>query len=135
VSGALTESTGMQPGHQVRMQVPAVTGFVGVLRATVAGLGARLDLDLDTVEDLRLAVSEAAALLLGRDVRGAVLDAEVTVVDDGLVVTLSAQVADTSPPSRESFAWTVLTALSHEASATTEGDRLELSLPFRRLVD
>ena len=49
----------------VSVDVPATPAFVQVLRNVVAGVAARLDLPIDQIEDLRLAVTEAASLLLG----------------------------------------------------------------------
>jgi serine/threonine-protein kinase RsbW len=48
----------------VSAEVPAVPGFVQVLRTIAAGVAARLDMPIDQVEEVRLAVTEAASLLL-----------------------------------------------------------------------
>lgn len=46
------------------LRLPASSAFISVLRLTTAGLAARLQFSLDEVEDARVAVSEAGALLL-----------------------------------------------------------------------
>ena len=46
-----------------------------VLRTATAGLAARLDFTLDDIEDLRIAVGEACAMVLGRPTQGADLTA------------------------------------------------------------
>jgi hypothetical protein len=48
----------------VELRVPADTAYVAVLRTTTAGLAARLDFTLDDIEDLRIAVGEACAMVL-----------------------------------------------------------------------
>jgi serine/threonine-protein kinase RsbW len=48
----------------VSAEVPAVPGFVQVLRTIAAGVAARLDMPIDQIEEVRLAVTEAASLLL-----------------------------------------------------------------------
>jgi serine/threonine-protein kinase RsbW len=48
----------------VSVEVPAVPGFVQVLRNIAAGVAARLDMPIDQIEEVRLAVTEAASLLL-----------------------------------------------------------------------
>lgn len=48
----------------VSVDVPATAVFIQVLRNVVAGVAARLDLPIDQIEDIRLAVTEAASLLL-----------------------------------------------------------------------
>ena len=56
------------PGDQsradVELRLPADSAYVSVLRTTSAGLAARLDFTLDDIEDLRMAVGEASALVL-----------------------------------------------------------------------
>ncbi len=72
----------------VSVDVPAIPGFVQVLRNIAAGVAARLDMPIDQIEELRLAVTEAASLLLdevdatslrmtiGRDARNSGREAE-----------------------------------------------------------
>src|SRR5215213_1639624 len=50
----------------VELDVPAHPAYVAVVRTAAAGLAARADLTLDRIEDLRIAVDEACALLLHR---------------------------------------------------------------------
>ena len=51
-------------GDVVTVEVPADVSYVSTLRLTAAGLAARCELTIDDIEDLRLAVDEACALLL-----------------------------------------------------------------------
>ncbi len=48
----------------VELRLPADSAYVSVLRTTTAGLAARLDFTIDDIEDLRIAVGEACALVL-----------------------------------------------------------------------
>src|SRR5262245_64877865 len=50
----------------VELRVPADSAYVSVLRTTSAGLAARLDFTIDDIEDLRMAVGEASALVLSQ---------------------------------------------------------------------
>ncbi|MCC7493375.1 MAG: ATP-binding protein [Fimbriimonadaceae bacterium] len=49
---------------QLTLTLPARPEFVSLARLTLAGLAARLDYDVDAVEDIRVAVAEAVGLLL-----------------------------------------------------------------------
>src|SRR5690242_16664548 len=51
-------------GGVVELGVPAMTSFLPVVRAATAGLAARLSLTFDEIEDLRIAVDEACAMVL-----------------------------------------------------------------------
>src|SRR6266699_583394 len=48
----------------VTVCMPAEGAYLSVLRTATAGLAARLDFTLDEIEDLRIAVDEACAMLL-----------------------------------------------------------------------
>ena len=54
----------MSKRPDVELRLPAESAYVAVLRMTTAGLAARLDFTLDDIEDLRMAVGEACALVL-----------------------------------------------------------------------
>ncbi|MCW2838246.1 MAG: rsbW, partial [Marmoricola sp.] len=54
----------MSHSPDVELRLPAESAYVAVLRMTTAGLAARLDFTLDDIEDLRMAVGEACALVL-----------------------------------------------------------------------
>ena len=47
---------------EVELRLPADGAYVSVLRTLTAALAARLDFTIDDIEDLRIAVSEAAAM-------------------------------------------------------------------------
>ena len=61
----------MTTGGAVELEVPARVEYVRLVRMVVASLaGTRRDLDGDRLDDLRLAVSEACALVVGRGSAG-----------------------------------------------------------------
>ena len=126
----------MGVGDTVRLAVPASTAYVGVARSLAAGIATRLDLDLDHVEDLRLAVSEACAVLLPDAAPGATLDLVVQVVGDGLVVELSTATSGApAPAAPDSFAWTVLSALADGVAAEWVDGRTRIRLEFTTGAD
>ena len=94
-----------------------------MLRTATAGLAARLDFTLDEIEDLRIAVDEACAILLQQAVPGSVLSCVFRLVDDSLEVTVSAPTTDGRAPERDTFAWTVLSALAGKVDSTVADDR------------
>lgn len=97
---------------EIEVAVPAMGAYLSVLRTAAAGLAARLDFTLDDIEDLRMAVDEACSILLTQAIEGSQLRCSFYV--DGATMIVSARVhAQTPrPPSRDGFAWTVLTALA-----------------------
>jgi serine/threonine-protein kinase RsbW len=120
----------MKPGDVVRLSVPAATAFVGVARSLAAGVATRLDFDLDHVEDLRLAVSEACAIVLPAAAPGSDLALDLHIGRDELTLELTSVTTDGEPPGVDSFAWTVLTALADDASADVADGRLNIRLRF-----
>ena len=125
---------------QVTIRMPADGAYLSVLRTATAGLAARLDFTLDEIEDLRIAVDEACALVLGD---GAALDGSLAAppvleppltIDavfelghQGMVVRVSGP--SSRLPERSSFAWSVLEALVDALDAgTDEGGRRSIIL-------
>ena len=100
-------------------EVPAAPGSVQILRNVVAGVAARLDMPIDQIEEVRLAVTEAASLLLD-EAEATVLRMTIGGDPDALDVTLSSDGnADPWPSDRAlaSWPWLVVKGLTDEIRA------------------
>lgn len=118
----------------VVLRLPADGAYLSVLRTATAGLASRLDFTLDDIEDLRIAVDEACAMLLSHAVEGADLTCEFELHDAMLSVAVSVQTSDGEQPSRDTFAWTVLSALAGEVDSSVDGaKRVTITLQKRRI--
>jgi serine/threonine-protein kinase RsbW len=98
----------------VTVSVPARAEFVHVVRAVTASVASRLRIPYDAIEDLRLAVDEAAARLLAIRAPMTRLLVRLTPAPDRLevVVSVDAPISDWPTPDLEgTLAWTVLVAL------------------------
>ena len=114
---------------QVTIRMPAEGAYLSVLRTATAGLAARLDFTLDEIEDLRIAVDEACGMLLGQAAPGANLECYFTLGPDRISIAVSALSLQPRPPSRDTFAWTVLSALAGNADAWVgPGDKVTVLL-------
>ncbi len=117
----------------VCLRLPALGAYLSVLRTATAGLASRLDFTIDDIEDLRIAVDEACAMLLTQAVPGADLDCTFELTADTIAVSVAVLTLDGEEPSRDTFAWTVLTALAGEVDSSVDSDsRVTLSLRKRR---
>ncbi|HEY4570532.1 MAG TPA: anti-sigma regulatory factor [Kribbella sp.] len=112
---------------EVRLSIPADSAYVAVPRSVVGNLAARNDFTLDAIDDLRIAVDEACALLLPEAADG-VLDCVFEIDPPQLTVRASAVVPNGWTPDTDSFGWTVLTALVESATAETVGARLTITV-------
>ncbi|WP_336923926.1 anti-sigma regulatory factor [Aquipuribacter sp. SD81] len=139
----------------VELDLPADPAYLGVVRTACAGLGARLDLTLDEIEDLRIAVDEACTLLLpepGSDAGTGAgtgtgqqpvprarhlrqpdkrLRARFTVDDDTLAVHVVGP--NLRLPGETSYAWAVLEALAGDVASGTADDGSWISLTHTRV--
>ena len=106
----------------VEVCIPAQGAYLSLLRTATAGLAARLDFTLDEIEDLRIAVDESCAMLLQKATEDSSLTCRFDLSPDALAITVSAPTLDGKPPARDTFAWTVLTALAGEVDAVTDED-------------
>ncbi len=102
----------------VVMQVRADASELPPLRLVAATLAARADFDLDTVEDLRLAVDEAASELVGIAAANAVLRCIFCLDAAQLEVTSSVSARPGASLRQDSFGWRVLTTLVDEVLVT-----------------
>jgi serine/threonine-protein kinase RsbW len=107
---------------------------VALIRAAVSAMCARLDFTIDRIEDIKLAVAESAALLLSDAPPSAHLDVRFTPdAPDGLRVEMTCGTVHGRSVPRDSFTWTVLTALVDEVVATVAPDRaLTITLAAHR---
>lgn len=105
-------------GDHVELRVPASSAYLAVLRTAAAGLAARLGFTLDGIEDLRIAVDEACAMVLPLATPDASLTCRFELQTDALMVEVSVPSEETKLPGRDTWAWKVLTALAGEAETS-----------------
>lgn len=128
-------SLAADPEHRdsVLLSLPANSAYLSVLRTATAGLAARLQFTLDEIEDLRIAVDEACAMLLASEpVPDSKLSCHFALDADRIVVTVSVLSTNPAPPSPDTFAWQVLTALAGAVKASVTDGRLTIQLTKRR---
>lgn len=112
---------------EVRLTIPADGQYVAVPRAVVGNLAARADFTLDAIDDLRIAVDEACALLLPHASDGK-LECVFTFDPPVMTVTVSATVPAGWHPDTSGFGWVVLSALVDSAKVESEDDRLTITV-------
>ena len=123
----MTDDAGTAPAIDrgddvVELRLPADGAYLSVLRTATAGLAARLDFTLDEIEDLRIAVDEACALLLPDAVPGASLTCYFSLANRALAVTVTVPSRTGRVPRQNTFAWTVLTALAGDVDTAVDAD-------------
>ncbi|WP_156758149.1 ATP-binding protein [Actinokineospora pegani] len=99
----------------VELRLPADFGSLPVVRGVAATVAMGVDLPLDQVSDLRLAVDEVCSQVIALARRGAELTCLFRVSGADIVVTAWAPSATGRLPSPESFGWHVLCTLTDDA--------------------
>jgi serine/threonine-protein kinase RsbW len=115
----------------VELRLPADIAYVSVLRTTSAGLAARLDFTLDDIEDLRMAVGEASALVLPSAEDGTDMTCRFYMEPGRLTVVVAVESTTATPPDPDGFAWQVLTTLAGDASASVTDASYEIRLTMQ----
>ena len=103
---------------EIRLSVPARADYVHVLRSVIASVAAKLDFSYDDIEDLRLAVDEACAYLLGLRDTPTVLTLSITPSDGSVDVLASVDGAvsvEAATGQQANMMWHLLAALTDEA--------------------
>jgi serine/threonine-protein kinase RsbW len=120
--------------ESVMVRIPPTPEHLALLRTAVAGFAARDHFTLDQVDDLRLAVEEAAVQLL-KHVAGEGLTLTVSRTEPGVEVRLSADVSGDEPViDEESFSWVILRALADDVSVEMQQGHGAIVLAKHRLA-
>jgi serine/threonine-protein kinase RsbW len=112
----------------VELRLPADSAYVSVLRTTTAGLAARLDFPIDDIEDLRIAVGEASAMVLPEAAGDTDLTCRFYMSSESLTVEVTVEALDPVKVDYDSFAWQVLSTLATRAEAESSDGRFSVSL-------
>jgi serine/threonine-protein kinase RsbW len=131
-SGPTATDGGRRP--DVELRVPADRAYASVLRTTTAGLAARLDFPIDDIEDLRIAVGEACAMVLEEAEPGTDLVCGFFQGPGELTVSVSGTVDGAIEPDYDSFAWQVLTTLATSASADATDSTFTIAMSMTSSV-
>lgn len=131
----LSPATSLDSTSRVRLVVPADGAFVYVLRTTAAGLASRLDFTVDDVEDLRIAIGEAASLLVADAPARSDLDCAFELAQDAVTATLTVPSERPLSVDSDSFAWQVLSTLTAECTRSHEDGCAVIRLTVRSILE
>ena len=112
----------------VELRLPADSAYASVLRTTTAGLAARLDFTIDDIEDLRIAVGEANAMVLEHADVGSDLVCTFHLAPGRLVVAVTVSTHSEPVPDLDSFAWQVLSTLATSADIESGDGRFTVAM-------
>ncbi|MCP2261842.1 serine/threonine-protein kinase RsbW [Streptoalloteichus tenebrarius] len=110
---------GVDRPSRVDLRIDARPGQLSVVRAVAADLAMHQDFDLDAISDLRLAVDEACAELIGLAAGDSGLHCRFEVRPQEIRMAAEVLSADSRAPRQDSFGWRVLAALVDQVWATT----------------
>ena len=127
------DSADVRDTAEIDINVPADGAYLSVLRTAAAGLAARLNFTLDDIEDLRIAVDEACSILLAQAVPDSRLTCSFHMTEDSVTVRAGVRAASPRIPSRDGFAWAVLSALASRVEFDVRApDQLLIELSHQR---
>jgi serine/threonine-protein kinase RsbW len=99
------------------LRTAASTVAIPTIRMVAADLAARADFDLDSIDDLRMAVDDVCAMLVRIAAHDANLSCRFTVRPERIEVAAEVDVDDVAQPlPTGSFSWRILESLADEVS-------------------
>jgi serine/threonine-protein kinase RsbW len=102
----------------LELRTAANTAVIATIRTIAADLAARADFDLDSIDDLRMAVDDLCAMLVRIASQDATLRCIFTARPERIEVAADVEVDDgTEPPPTRSFNWRVLECLADDVTA------------------
>ena len=128
---------GVPGAASVEIRTAARPALIPTVRAVASDLAARADFDLDAISDLRMAVDEACATLVGLAEPGSSLRCTFDV--HGERIDVASQVltgADATLPT-DSFGWRVLQTLADQVAVETgavDGGRPAMTIRLHKLA-
>ncbi len=123
-----SEGSSATPRADVELRLPADGVYVSVVRTTTAGLAARLDFLIDDIEDLRIAVGEACAMVLPEADLESDLVCSYYLAPGRLTVEVAVTASSPEGPEYDSFAWQVLSTMATRAEADASGGQFAVRL-------
>jgi serine/threonine-protein kinase RsbW len=123
-----------QDRAEVERRLPADGAYVSVVRTTTAGLAARLDFTIDEIEDLRIAIGEACAVVLAEAAAGSDLRCTFALTPGVMTLAVTVATEGRASPDRDSFAWQVLDTLATSAEAVADQGRFTVRLTKQSLL-
>ena len=106
-----------ESGLSVELRTTASAIAIPTIRTVAADLAARVDFDLDSIDDLRMAVDDVCAMLVRIAAQHATLSCSFTVRTDRIVLAAEIDAdALADPVPTKSFGWRVLESLADEVS-------------------
>jgi serine/threonine-protein kinase RsbW len=102
----------------IELHTAATPVVIPTIRTVAADLAARADFDLDSIDDLRMAVDDVCALLVRIAALNATLSCTFTVRAEQIELAAEVDADDSADPlPTRSFGWRVLESLADEVSA------------------
>jgi len=111
----------------IQLTVPADATFVALVRSTAAHTAAHANLDMDQIDDLRLAVDEAFALVIGAGDASGDVSLTFSITANGLDVSLTGP-RGVQAPEQGTFAWTILSALVNTVESHISDGQVTITL-------
>ncbi|ANY07924.1 ATP-binding protein [Pseudonocardia sp. HH130630-07] len=121
----------------VEIRTAARASLIPTVRAVASDLAARADFDLDTISDLRMAVDEACATLVGLAAPGASLRCTFDVGAERIDVVARVETADAATLPTDSFGWRILQTLADRVdveSDSGDGEGSALTIRLHKLA-
>lgn len=118
----------MDTAAVVELTVPADPSYVSLIRTATAAVCAQADFTVDALDDLRLAVTEACALVLADALPESLMQVEWQVSGSDVSIDLQCPSATGAPAATNTFSWTVLSALVDTVGTTVTDGCLHIRL-------
>jgi serine/threonine-protein kinase RsbW len=115
---ALPSPVWEEPMLSIELHTAATSLVIPTIRTVAADLAARADFDLDSIDDLRMAVDDVCAMLVRVATLDATLNCKFTVRAERIELAAEVEADDSADPlPTKSFGWRVLESLADEVSA------------------
>jgi len=129
-------TAGSSTSGLITLHIPATPAHTSIARSAVAATLVQVGATVDDVEDLRLAISEACALLLEHAAESELIEITLDCQGADIYLSLTTKTTNPAPELTASLSWTVLTTLltSVESVVVRNDELTSLTLTLKHRV-
>ena len=117
----------MKPANMVSVFIPLKAEYVSIVRLTASGIANRIGFDIDTIEDIKVAISEVISKIIEKQLSNDRIGIDFNQLDDGMRVdfrlteSFPEDIFENEP---DSFAFAIISSLMDEVNMKKDADIL-----------
>ena len=107
----------MKSSDSIHLQIPIKAEFVSIARLTASGIANRIGFDIDTIEDIKVAISEVLGKIIEKNASAGSMNMEFVCSEKSLSITvkvMNRDLSDLFSDNKDKIALSIISSLMDE---------------------